>query len=465
MTTRPLAVLGPLVGPALALLASAAPLPSAAPDGPCVAGPEVAALDLEEVVLDWPDGTPHRIYHRDEEGRKQGDFREWYENGQMRIRTSYEADELDGRYESWFENGERKLDCAYKDGVLHGRYQEYTEDGERAVTGKYDAGRKDGTFEYRRGEKKKSVASVQKWKDGELVEIDGFANPHPRAKSELAALLGGIEAMEIEPVLETKLEGAIDPDVAAQRVAALKRLMGYRGLAGLEYADMTLDEKFNWHCAAAARLLVVLGHLDHTPKKPPGVSDEEYKIAYEGTSKSNLSVGTDLPGSIDSYMDDSDPSNIDRVGHRRWCLNPAMKRTGFGIADNFSAMWSFDESRGSTSWEHVFYPSPGWYPCERIHPDAAWSVRFRGGALDKYTPGEIEVELYALDDDYVRGAPMRLDYKGLSGGQVIFRGADVVVSPGRAYEVRILAQGKRRPEELLHYYVEFTDLDVAATEE
>jgi hypothetical protein len=422
-----------------------------------VAAPLVLALAVsngDEVVETWPDGTPKRVFSRDAEGRYDGPYLEYWKNGELKIRTRYSAGELDGRHETWWENGKRHLDVRYADGLLDGRYQEYDEEGERRVTGAYDDGRKDGDFEIRRDGK---VASVQEWSDGLLTRLDELERPVTRTRAELAAELHTIANLAIEPDLESEFEGAIDPQLAEGRVAALKRLMEYRALSGLAYADMTLDAKFNWHCAMAAKLLEKLGRLDHTPKNP-GLPEAEYRAAYEGTSHSNLSAGSDLVGSIDGYMDDSDPSNVDRVGHRRWCLNPPMKKTGFGIVDRWSAMWSFDESRGKTDWTVVAYPAPGYYPASHIVDHAAWSVRLRDLPFQEGRIEGLVVEVYALDEDYVRGAPMRLDHRSVFGGQVIFRAQDMVCAPGRAYEVRIGKEGKRSPEILLHYLVEFVDL-------
>jgi hypothetical protein len=446
-------LLGPLVAPA-------------APDRPVAgsASPVAAASELwhargEEVVETWPDGSPRRVFTRDEEGRFDGPYLEYFQSGELAVRTRYAKGELSGRHETFFENGERHLDVRYSRGRLDGRYQEYDERGRRRVTGSYSDGAKDGDFEIRRdGE----VVSRQVWRDGVLTELDGLEGPVPRPAGALAADLVAIERLVIEPDLESEFEGAIDPALANERIAALKRLMEYRALCGLVWADMELDPKYNWHCTAAAKLLQRIGRLDHTPKNP-GLPEDEYRTAYEGTSRSNLSMGPGLVGSIDSYMDDSDPSNIDRVGHRRWCLNPAMRRTGFGIADRWSAMWSFDESRGATDWDVVAYPARGLFPSSHIVDGAAWSVRFRRAVLEGVKERDVTVELYALDEDLTRGAPMRLEHLSLDGGQVIFKGRDVVCAPGRAYEVRILLPGKRGPEELLRYYVEFVDLADALT--
>ena len=80
--------------------------------------------------------------------------------------------------------------------------------------------------------------------------------------------------------------------------------------------------------------------MEHKPKKPAGVSQEFYQLAYEGTSSSNLGQGyRNLSTAItDGWIDDGDTSNIDRIGHRRWCLDPRMQATGFGHAGSDTRM-------------------------------------------------------------------------------------------------------------------------------
>lgn len=448
----------PLVLAALSVAPSAARGPFADATAQVSAVLELsAALELpaagEEVVESWPNGNPRRVYEVDEQGRKDGDFAEFRMDGELAIEAEYRAGELHGRYKRYRRGGEVELDCTYKKGLLDGRYRTFDAEGDVLVDGSYDEGRKDGRFEIRRGG---DVVSRQKWVDGELVELDGFDDPFPRSVAALRAEIDAIRARTIEPVLESSYEGDIDPELAASRVLALKRLMEYRALSGLRYADMELDDKKNWHCSAAAKMLTIIGRLDHTPKNP-GMPDEEYDVAYIGTSRSNLAMGNTLPGSIDGYMDDSDPSNIDAVGHRRWCLNPAMKETGFGIDGRFSAMWSFDESGAAGSWDHVAYPAPGYYPTSHFGDHHAFSVRFPGGVTNGKEPSDFVIEIAALDGDYAPAATLALDHVSISGGQLVFRAQGLACEPGRAYRVRIGEVGRRKPQPLLHYYVEFVE--------
>ena len=67
--------------------------------------------------------------------------------------------------------------------------------------------------------------------------------------------------------------------------------------------------------------------------------------------------------SVRADMDDSDARNIDKVGHRAWCMNPHMTQTGFGTVDRFSAMWSIDRKRKDTpDYDLVACPPPGRSP-------------------------------------------------------------------------------------------------------
>ena len=74
-------------------------------------------------------------------------------------------------------------------------------------------------------------------------------------------------------------------------------------------------------------------------------------------------------------MDDSDPTNIDRVGHRCWCLSPPMAATGFGHVKGFTAMWAFDKSRKpEPDIAFISVPPAGYMPAPWMGTHWAWSV-------------------------------------------------------------------------------------------
>jgi hypothetical protein len=111
-------------------------------------------------------------------------------------------------------------------------------------------------------------------------------------------------------------------------------------------------------------------------------------------------------------MDDSDDSNIDRVGHRRWCLNPTMSKTAFGVHKAYSAMYSFDMQRQTATPDRVYYPAPGWFPASYLKKGAAWSI-----SLDPEhyaEPSSFTVSVWRADDQFKKAAPAEVDYKTVS---------------------------------------------------
>lgn len=438
---------------------------------PLLGGPPASAADPresapEEVEVLWPDGTVRCRYGVDSRGRLEGTYVEYFENGRLYIKARYRADRLHGSYETFFPDGKREITTTYRDGFLQGKYEEREESGELYVTGKYEKGEREGLFEFFRDGK---PLSRQLFAAGELVELDGII-PHPRTQEEIRATLDEIydpaNAWPPEPSShQTKsTPGDAEADLTAEeradqdrdREAALRHLMAYRYLSGLEWRDMELDAVYNYYASMAARLLRVIGRLDHTPENP-GLPEKEYRDGYKGTSSSNLAAGNDLRGSIDAYMNDSDEKNIGRVGHRNWCLNPRMLCTGFGKRGGFSAMWSFDESRASLpKWSLVPYPAPGWSPCEYFGPRHAWSVRLNPSAWRQPKKEEVEVTIHALDDEYLPlGEPLELDHLDVVGHLLIFRPVGLQVVPGSRYLCAIAGLGGGKKGAPLVYLVEF----------
>lgn len=141
---------------------------------------------------------------------------------------------------------------------------------------------------------------------------------------------------------------------------ALALINLYRYIAGLS-SDVTLNSEYSEYAQAASLINAANGKLSHYPDKPAGMSDELYEKAYYGDGRCNIASGFDSVRSATIYgwMDDSYANNIDRVGHRRWILNPEMKQTGFGSVESYSSMYSFDASReGNFTGDYVAWPAP-----------------------------------------------------------------------------------------------------------
>jgi len=261
---------------------------------------------------------------------------------------------------------------------------------------------------------------------------------------------------------------AQEPDGAAgERAAALRRLKAYRYLAGIPYDDITLDDDANAACEAGARLCAKLGRLDHKPDNP-GLPEEEYQFAYKGTSRSNLGYGyRNLTKAVELWMDDSDAGNISRLGHRRWCLNPTMQKTGFGRFGDYTAMYVFDRNRKEVpDYDFVSWPPRGRMPVEYIKAGSAWNVSVNPRKYN--APGEdVTAKVYAADKEGKKvGEPLKLNYSGADTNGfgipncIIFRVEKASIAPGKRYVVEIegLTTGKEKKPAPVQYDVEFVSV-------
>jgi hypothetical protein len=174
----------------------------------------------------------------------------------------------------------------------------------------------------------------------------------------------------------------------------LKTLKFIRYLAGLS-EDVIMTDELNNVGQHGAVILGKVGHLTHTPAKPADMDQAFYKIAYEGTSTANIhqSIGasTSLSEADKGWCDDSDESNIDRVGHRCWMLNPIMGKTGFGYsttgsAENlnaFALIQVFDQSAANvTKPDYILWPNKGYFPGSFFGEKQAWSVHLNSEKFD-----------------------------------------------------------------------------------
>lgn len=161
-------------------------------------------------------------------------------------------------------------------------------------------------------------------------------------------------------------------------------------------------------------------------------------------------------------MADDNASNIDRVGHRRWVLNPAMGKTGFGAVKGdkgtYSGMYSFDRSRSAAQYG-VCWPAQT-MPLEFFEDDYPWSIsmgtnvdassasvtltRKRDGQEWNFSPSQSDGVFYVNNEYYGQT------------GCIIFRPDEISYRDGDVFEVEIT--GLSQP---VSYEVEFFALEEA----
>mgnify|MGYP003308989797 CR=1 FL=1 len=210
---------------------------------------------------------------------------------------------------------------------------------------------------------------------------------------------------------------------------SLRQLQVYRFLCGLKY-DLELHRPFNELAQHAALVCAANRKMSHSPRRPPGMAADVFALGSKGAGSSNLhQQQASLLSAINGFMADEDASNIAATGHRAWCLNPQMRRTGLGECDRYQAMYAFDNSRsgrGKTI-DTIFFPNRGYYPVEYFGWNWPWSVSFPTGKYSVPKKSELKVEVWQLDKELLKVVKLKLDYLGVRsesfgmGPGVIFR--------------------------------------------
>ncbi len=442
--------------------------------GVCLLLPVFAHAD--DVEEKYDSGEVKFSYSVDDEGRKHGRYYEKYKSGKNKVRANYKDGMLNGSYYTFHENGRRHIKAKYDDGKLEGDYYEKDENGKYVLKCEYENGLLHGPY--------------QKYEDGELVQTLLYRRgivSHPRNKKQIEAELKRLA--EFEPPEMEK-----EPEVYNEQcLGALRRLMQYRYLCEVPYENVRLDKKLNEHAHEGARLVAAHGSLNHHPPNP-GWPEDKFEFARVGTEKANLSWNSAYSGSVDGYMYDSDQSNISRVGHRRWCINPAMGKTGFGAVKNdrgeFGSMMAHDTSnKGNVpAWDWVVFPARGYMPlshmCYRFASKKglyAFNITLNPAVYEKVSKNSVTVDVYDLKaedgkkrrrrrgkdeeeekDPHAEGKKLELDYFNVDhggfgvGNCIIFRPKGYELKADALYKVVIKGAKKKGQEsEPVVYYVEF----------
>lgn len=445
-----------------------------------------------EVVEPWPDGTtPHKRYEVDEAGRRQGRYLEYREDGKtVAIDAGYRNDVLEGSYLESFPSGRPSIRTSYRAGKRHGHFESFSPEGDPLEVATYVDGALDGKRSVWRNKK---LVAAQTWKSGALATLEG-AVAFPRTTEEVTRtvekILGGELPQAAAPVKGKTRPTARAPvpspaspaasaalaaapkDLDALRTEALRRLRAYRYVCGIPWEDVVAPDGPTLSAQYASLVCARLGELTHEPSNP-GLPDDVFQRCAKGASECNLHQGREMTGrsAVDGWMDDSDPSNIDRVGHRRWALSLALRETGFGFSDGskdrFCAMYAMDHSRAErTDLPFVPFPARGWTPVDLFSAHHAWSVAIDPVAALRLDVANAKIRVTRLSNDFVPAdADLEIERvsflpDGAIGGRpvLIFRPKAIDVSVGAAYlaELTSVDPKSHKPTVFLRWVVGFS---------
>ena len=250
--------------------------------------------------------------------------------------------------------------------------------------------------------------------------------------------------------------------------SAIKTLNQVRYIAGIS-DNVKLSDEYNTLCQAGALTNYANDELSHFPDKPAGMSDDMYELATEGAGSSNIAWASWANCSLNytivsSWMEDGDSSNIDRVGHRRWLINPNMGETGFGAVSGkngtYSCVYSFDESNDSAEEYGVAWPAQN-MPLDYFGEYYPWSVSM-GYSVDEE---DVKVTLTRKRDgktwnfsDSSSDGPFYVNNAGYGQtGCIIFRPDGIKYKSGDVFKVEIIGLDND-----VSYTVNFFDLNASS---
>lgn len=190
-----------------------------------------------------------------------------------------------------------------------------------------------------------------------IDEIKQFYREHPFSTTSETVY-------EVLPDKARCIEGTLSQETIQNGLNALNFI---RYVAGVP-ADVTIDETYQSHAQKGTLLLSRAGALTHTPEKTDDMPLAFYNAGYDGTSNSNISqsnTAINLANHIVySWMEDPGQKNLEHVGHRRWCLDPTLEKTGFGVynyqraGENcYGAMYVISPRRTASEIDYIPWPA------------------------------------------------------------------------------------------------------------
>ncbi len=243
----------------------------------------------------------------------------------------------------------------------------------------------------------------------------GFTSIKKLSKQEIVKLSENTPVIDEENIYISKPSvtapysvGKVKDDIIK---AGLDRLNAYRRLAGLK--NVTISSEYTDYAQSAALVTAANNKLSHAPSKPAGMPQDMYEKGYTGAVNGNLSYfygkqteSGPLAYSVDMWMNDSDNTNIDRLGHRRWLLNPTMASTGIGTAHNgiksYSSLYAFDKSAKAENYDFISWPPSGYMVSDTplFTTEHAWSISLNPEKYSTPDISAVSVEIKSENQTY-----------------------------------------------------------------
>lgn len=208
--------------------------------------------------------------------------------------------------------------------------------------------------------------------------------------------------------------------------------------------------------AQAASLVNRLNdEISHNPEQVSGLDSNIYQLGIQGAANSNLASNYGLLDSVLGYIrDDLGERNQAEVGHRRWVLNPAETEVGFGLTDEYSAMYVNNNEYDGEN-EDLVYAYPGQTAISEFHSEEA-SLSLMFG--ENFDVTNAKVSVTDLQTGEVRN-DAHIDQSLKGWVKSITFGQGMNFQPGTKLQVKVTGVTKDGAEYPVEYTIEYASIN------
>ena len=208
--------------------------------------------------------------------------------------------------------------------------------------------------------------------------------------------------------------------------------------------------------AQAASLVNRLNdEISHNPEQVSGLDSNIYQLGFQGAANSNLASNYGLLDSVLGYIrDDIGERNQAEVGHRRWVLNPAETEVGFGLTDEYSAMYVNNNEYDGEN-EDLVYAYPGQTAISEFHSEES-SLSLMFGENFDITNAKVNVT--DLQTGEVRN-DAHIDQSLKGWVKSITFGKGMNFQPGTKLQVKVTGVTKDGAEYPVEYTIEYASIN------
>lgn len=253
---------------------------------------------------------------------------------------------------------------------------------------------------------------------------------------------------------ESKIKSAIKA-----KIREINKRRAPEGVSSSVQGAINLLNVYRYLCKVPYDVVATPELVDKS-KDAAKACDKANKLSHalgHSTDACNLAMSTGkltLESSLVQYMDDAGPGNRAHRGHRTWCLNHRMGKTGFAKSGNYAAMYAFDQSGSSTD-KNYSYPGHGYFPIDYLHGNG-WTYYFVG----RKAPAKPKVQVWYLGRSETElpewgtepnGKKLPVNYINVDNRTVIFEPQRDRVSKKGSYLVRVSGDGAQE-QYLVHLF-------------